>query len=127
MSDFYGNFPYNWYLEPSSFERIVEDIHEINFYWKLIEKINTDEDEMNQLESTSPNEFIEFLKTIKALRQVDLIKNYREHITLKRDHRVSKKEDIISIVLKKQIKHKNAAHIPLRVLKEYGFNEKILD
>ncbi len=127
MDDFYKRYPYSWFHEIPSMERLVEDIHEINFLWKLLASLNptSDDEELANIEQDSQNIMIETLKKLKSIRQINLINHYKEHLILRRD---KKMKNIISIEIKgRQMLHRNAAHIPLRILKEYQISEDLIE
>lgn len=127
MDDFYQKYPYAWFHEVTSMERLVEDIHEINFFWKFLAALNPTsiDDELSHIELETTDVMIETLKRLKSIRQINLIQNYKENLILRRDKRM---KNIISIEIKgRQMIHKNAAHIPLRILREYQIPENWIE
>lgn len=112
--------PYQWYHNADrhyaeTIERILEDIHFFNFSWEQasILKKELGIDELENMESN--------YRALKNLRQIELIKFYPDQIQLVRDFELE--GEIYSIKLIKAINgHRNAAHIPKRVLNEYSIS-----
>lgn len=112
--------PYRWYENidrsyAESIERIVEDIHFFNFSWDQISIIRK-ELGISELSGMEMN-----YRSLKNLRQIELIKYYPHEMKLVRDFDLD--GEIYAIELLRPINgHRNAAHIPKRVLNEYSIS-----